>query len=218
MGGLNISSLIDGKENSLSEQIANHILTKIFKGDLEQGSRLIETNIAKELEVSNIPVREAFYILENTGVIERLPRKGVRVKSISDKEFQDYTDALIELFKIGIDYSVDKWNEEKYSKIKKLLKDANNHLIEEQIFEYVISVHRLCRYVFEVADNIALVKIYNDITFVTNAYSRINWNDIEKTKKRFSYLEDLVDSLSYSNFKKAKADFEKLTRLSLNVE
>lgn len=218
MGGLNISSLIDGKENSLSEQIANHILTKIFKGELEQGSRLIETNIAKELEVSNIPVREAFYILENTGVIERLPRKGVRVKSISDKEFQDYTDALIELFKIGIDYSVDKWNEEKYSKIKILLKDANNHLIEEQIFEYVISVHRLCRYVFEVADNIALVKIYNDITFVTNAYSRINWNDIEKTKKRFSYLEDLVDSLSHSNFKKAKADFEKLTRLSLNVE
>lgn len=218
MGGLNISSLIDGKENSLSEQIANHILTKIFKGELEQGSRLIETNIAKELEVSNIPVREAFYILENTGVIERLPRKGVRVKSISDKEFQDYTDALIELFKIGIDYSVDKWTEEKYSKIKILLKDANNHLIEEQIFEYVISVHRLCRYVFEVADNIALVKIYNDITFVTNAYSRINWNDIEKTKKRFSYLEDLVDSLSHSNFKKAKADFEKLTRLSLNVE
>lgn len=218
MGGINFSSLIDGKENSLSEQIANHILTKIFKGELEQGSRLIETNIAKELEVSNIPVREAFYILENTGVIERLPRKGVRVKSIADKEFQDYTDALIELFKIGVDYSADKWNEAKYNKIKILLKDADNHLIEEKIFEYIISVHRLCKYVFEVADNAAFIKFYNDITFITNTYSRLNWNDIEKTKKRYEYLEDMVESLISSNFEKAKVDFEKLTRLSLNIE
>jgi DNA-binding GntR family transcriptional regulator len=105
----NFSSLIEDNKNSLPEQIANHILKKIFIGELSQGTRLIKSEFAKELNDSNIPVREAFYILQSTGVIEGLPRKCVRVKSISKQEMNDYTDALIELFRVGVDYSKSKW-------------------------------------------------------------------------------------------------------------
>src|SRR5690554_4126480 len=89
-----------GYRNSLPDIIANNLLRKILKGELRQGDRLIESEIAKELNVSNIPVREAFYILQSTEIIERLPRKGVRVKAMSKKEINDYKDALIEIYKL----------------------------------------------------------------------------------------------------------------------
>lgn len=141
MDNFNFSSLIEDKTSSLPEQIAYHIIKKIVVGELIQGTRLIETNIAKELNVSNIPVREAFYILQGTGVIERSPRKGVRVKSFSEQEMSDYTDALIELFRLGVDYSKTKWNEEKRQYLMECLKEAKELLTEKNILNNLI----LCR-------------------------------------------------------------------------
>ncbi|WP_270169529.1 GntR family transcriptional regulator [Paenibacillus sp. SYP-B4298] len=217
MKHFNFSSIMADQTNSIPEQIANHILRKIFKGELVQGTRLIESNIAKELNVSNIPVRESFYILQNTGVVERLPRKGVRVKAISRQEMNDYTDALVELFDLGIEYSKSKWDDEKHALLKQYLVEARDELLQGNILEYVVNVHRLCGYVFQVAGNIAFMKFYSDLTFITNAYSQMNWGDVERTKERYIYLEEMVHAIVQSDFEKAKAAFEILTRQSLNI-
>lgn len=217
MDNYNFFSIIEDRNNSIPEQIANHILKKIFIGELDQGTRLIESTIAKELNVSNIPVREAFYILQNTGVIERLPRKGVRVKPISEQEMQDYTDALIELFRLGVEYSKSKWDDEKRNNLNQHLKEAREQLMKRNILEYVVKVHQLCGYVFEVAENKAFIKFYSDITFITNAYSQLSWNDVEKTKDRYAYLEGMVAAFIHSEFEDAKEAFEILTRKSLSI-
>lgn len=217
MKHFNFSSIMADQTNSIPEQIANHILRKIFKGELVQGTRLIESNIAKELNVSNIPVRESFYILQNTGVVERLPRKGVRVKAISRQEMNDYTDALVELFDLGIEYSKSKWDDEKHALLKQYLVEARDELLQGNILEYVVNVHRLCGYVFQVAGNIAFMKFYSDLTFITNAYSQMNWGDVERTKERYIYLEEMVHAIVQSDLEKAKAAFEILTRQSLNI-
>lgn len=218
MENFNFSSLIEDKTSSLPEQIAYHIIKKVVVGELIQGTRLIETNIAKELNVSNIPVREAFYILQGTGVIERSPRKGVRVKSFSEQEMSDYTDALIELFRLGVDYSKTKWDEEKRQYLMECLKEAKELLTKKNILEYVVKVAQLCQYIFQVADNKAFLKFYSEITFITNAYSQMKWGDIEKTKSRSTHLEAMVDAIVHSNFEQAKESFEILTRQSLHIE
>jgi len=218
MENFNFSSIIEDKKSSLPEQIAYHIMKKIVIGELIQGTRLIEANIAKELNVSNIPVREAFYILQSTGVIERSPRKGVRVKSFSEQEMNDYTDALIELFNLGIDYSRSKWDEEKFNYLKHYLKEAEEQLTKENILEYVVKVSDLCQYIFKVADNKAFIKFYSDITFITNAYSQMKWSDVEKTKSRSTYLHAMVDALIHSDFEQTKKSFEILTRQALNIK
>lgn len=212
------SSLLDNERSQLPDQIANYILRKIFTGELVQDTRLIESSIAKELNVSNIPVREAFYILESRGVIERLPRRGVRVKAISEEEMADYTSALIELFRIGIDYSQSKWNEDNKNQLRQYLIEAKEQLNQKNILEYVVKVHQLCGYVFQVAGNIAFIKFYSDITYITNVYSQTNWGDVERTKIRSLYLEELVSALVDGNFEKAKESFEILTRQSLNIK
>lgn len=54
---------------SLPEKVAKYILEEMFAGNLKQGDRLIESNIAKKLNISHAPVREALYILEMQNVV-----------------------------------------------------------------------------------------------------------------------------------------------------
>jgi DNA-binding GntR family transcriptional regulator len=56
----------------LIERLENMILTGAF----QPRERLVELNLAKELEVSRFWVRDAFKILETKGLIEVIPYKG----------------------------------------------------------------------------------------------------------------------------------------------
>ena len=71
------------------EEIRNTIRDAIFSGDLKPGDRIIETFWAKELGVSQGPVREAIRDLEAMGLVETVPFKGSRVRSMSEKDVQD---------------------------------------------------------------------------------------------------------------------------------
>lgn len=61
---------------TLSQQIRDGLLERIFAGELESGERLVETRIAAEFGTSQAPVREALRDLEGLGLIENRPRRG----------------------------------------------------------------------------------------------------------------------------------------------
>lgn len=71
------------------EEIRNAIRDAIFAGKLSPGDRIIETYWAKELGVSQGPVREAIRDLEAMGLVETVPFKGSRVRTLTEKEVRD---------------------------------------------------------------------------------------------------------------------------------
>lgn len=64
----------------LADQIKDHILQAILAGRYPPRSRIVETQIARELGTSQGPVREALRGLEALGVVEILPFRGARVR------------------------------------------------------------------------------------------------------------------------------------------
>lgn len=71
------------------EEIRNAIRDAIFAEKLRPGDKIIETFWAKELGVSQGPVREAIRDLEAQGLVETIPFKGSRVRSLSEKDVRD---------------------------------------------------------------------------------------------------------------------------------
>lgn len=71
------------------DEVRNAIREAIFSGQLLPGDRIIETNWANEIGVSQGPVREAIRDLEAMGLIETEPFKGSRVRLLTKKEIQD---------------------------------------------------------------------------------------------------------------------------------
>lgn len=61
----------------------------IVSGRLSDGERLVEDRIARELDTSRGPVREALRQLEAEGLVVSIPYRGAAVLSVSDEEVQE---------------------------------------------------------------------------------------------------------------------------------
>lgn len=83
---------------NLSEQIAEHLIEQIIAFKMPPGERVPEQKVAEELGVSRSPVREAFRILEKTGLVELVPRCGVRVTGFNEQRIESYCDVFTLLF------------------------------------------------------------------------------------------------------------------------
>ena len=61
----------------------------IITNKLAPGARLLEEHLARELNVSRTPLREALKVLENEGFVQRLLSGGYQVALLSDKELDN---------------------------------------------------------------------------------------------------------------------------------
>jgi len=73
----------------LPERVAEAIRTRIAHGQLRPGERITEAQVAGWLSVSNNPVREAFYLLEQEGLLVREPRHGTYVRALDSDHVRD---------------------------------------------------------------------------------------------------------------------------------
>ena len=82
------------KAVALSDQIADHLAEQIIHGTLPPGARLHENELAKQLDVSTNSLREAFRLLEARHLIEIQPRRGARVREVTEAQVQELYDFL----------------------------------------------------------------------------------------------------------------------------
>lgn len=68
---------------NLTAKVYDYLKNQILSGVYEKGSAITELGVAKELEVSRTPVREALRQLELGGLIKIVPNKGAIVEGIS---------------------------------------------------------------------------------------------------------------------------------------
>lgn len=76
-----------------SEHTSEQIRLAITIGDYLSGERLVELNLAKRYNVSQITIREALWLLEQQGWVVKKARRGVYVRSFTPDE-------AIELFNL----------------------------------------------------------------------------------------------------------------------
>jgi DNA-binding GntR family transcriptional regulator len=81
------------KISSLADQVYEFVRASIIRGELPEGEKLVELDIASQMGTSQGPVREALQRLERDGLVERRARSATYVTSIS-------LDEVYELFSI----------------------------------------------------------------------------------------------------------------------
>ncbi|MGN8025494.1 GntR family transcriptional regulator [Microbacterium sp. 22242] len=86
------TGLADGDLRPLRDQVRETLRAWIVSGRLAAGVRLHEGDLAKQLGVSRVPVREAIRMLEAEGTVSAAPRGGVMVTSLSLKDVHDLFD------------------------------------------------------------------------------------------------------------------------------
>jgi DNA-binding GntR family transcriptional regulator len=96
MDELNITEKIS-EVKPLRDMIFDHLKKEILEGRIKPDDRLIERDLAQQLNVSRTPIREALRKLESEGLLSYLPRKGVVVQGFDINEIKEIYDIRKEL-------------------------------------------------------------------------------------------------------------------------
>jgi DNA-binding GntR family transcriptional regulator len=72
----------------LKDQVVELLRNVILSGKIRAGGRINESQIARDLGVSRIPIREALQQLEQQGLVVTVPRRGKFVISLMEEEIQ----------------------------------------------------------------------------------------------------------------------------------
>lgn len=99
------------KKTLYREEIKEALRNAIFDGKLKPGDRIIETRWAKELGVSQSPVREAIRELEIIGLVENVPYQGSFVRKITEKDLKDSYLVRMALEQLGAEQACSKIND-----------------------------------------------------------------------------------------------------------
>ncbi|WP_052737795.1 GntR family transcriptional regulator [Bacillus sp. SA1-12] len=200
---------------SLPEQIAKYILEKIIKDELHPGDKIVEEYIAQELNTSRAPVREALYLLQIDNIVERIPRKGTLVKSFTDYEIREYTEVMIGLIQMALDFTKEKWTPNTLQSLDEKFTVMSNMFHARELLGYQESSSLLTNYIFEVAGNKALSKFYYESVYILNVFAKVKWTK-ETMIKFHPKMENMVILIKENQINRAKDIIPNLLLETLN--
>lgn len=90
------------RSQSLHAQTYQVLRTSILAGELAPGERLVETQLAEQLQVSRTPLREAMRQLQREELVTADPGGGLRVTAISREDAVQLYDCRIALESLAV--------------------------------------------------------------------------------------------------------------------
>lgn len=129
---------------SISDQIFKHLFDKIQNGEVTADDRLVEWRVAKELNASRTPVREAFQRLEHEGLFERLPQGGMRLKPVTVKAVDQIFGIRSLLEPYAVRLACENISSEDILSLKQIIA-ASSEVIASESLEKEDKIRRLLR-------------------------------------------------------------------------
>jgi len=80
-----------------TDRVYSALRRKVIDSELSPGSQILEQELAMMLGVSRTPLREALVRLENEGLLEIIPRHGVRIIPMSVADMKEIYQVLVSL-------------------------------------------------------------------------------------------------------------------------
>lgn len=151
------------EKKTLSEKIYDKLKKLIMEGELEKGTKITETAIAKIFDVSPTPVREAFKKLSSEGLIEITSWKGVIVKGIDHKDLLEIYECREALESMAGKLAVQNITENDIQILEHILEECDQTNEIKKIIELNTIFHNE---ILRISANERLKKLLNDLTSV----------------------------------------------------
>lgn len=169
---------------TLMQQALTSIRRAIEAGDLKPGERLVETQLAAQMQISRFPIREALRCLEKEGLVETQPFKGTRVVEFTPEDIEEIYSLRSALEEMAVRIWVPRDNAQKVvTSLTRTVRAMEQAAADDNPDEVVARDARFHRIVCEAARHRRLLAV---------------WRDLEKQQRMLMklekyYYEDLND-------------------------
>jgi DNA-binding GntR family transcriptional regulator len=150
--------------DSMAERVKQDLLRRITSGELQPGTRLVELHIARELNTSQGPVREALCELEGMELVVTEPYKGTRVREVTQQDIREAYIVRATLENLAGQLAGPHFQGD-VDDLRKTATKILNAARKKNIADYArhdITFHRL---IVEGAENRVLLRTWNSLAF-----------------------------------------------------
>ena len=113
---------------SLTTRVYDELRKSILTGKIKEGTRLVESTLAADMQVSRTPIREALHKLALEGLLYSIPRAGYIVEVMSDYDIQDLFSTRMTIEQIAARKAVEKISESELEQLENNLKRTDEVL------------------------------------------------------------------------------------------
>ena len=205
-------------QKSIVDIAIEHIRSNIINGTIRVNEKVSMREIAKELNISRTPIREAIRKLESEGLIELLPRRGFIIKKYSSKKIEEIYEVRRVLETYAIRLACKNIGEKDIEKLKKLNHDLTLTFKEKrQNLMKLKKINEEFHFaIFKASHNETVCEIIQNLwERISGLFIHIFKNPIQG-KTTFQEHENIIRALEKKDINKAIFMLEK--HLKINKE
>ena len=186
-------------KETLRSNIKDYIQQKIAEGVYRPGDRIVETQLARELNVSQAPVREAILELASIGLLEERPYSGSFVRQLTPAEIEDIFNTRAFIEEYAARRAAKRATEEQLAEMEQVVLEMNSVRALDKFVHLDTEFHSL---VMDAAGSPALKRAWvmlqmAEWTYLCAAITRFSLADlIEQHWQIFRYLKKRADHSS----------------------
>jgi DNA-binding GntR family transcriptional regulator len=145
---------------SLVDLATDRIRELLLSGTLQPGERLREEWLSARLGISRPPLREAIRILTHQGLLERLPRRGVRVVTLTSRDVVDIYSLRAVLDRFALELAVPELNRDRLEPMREAVREMRESVATGNHPGYVGANRKFHMSLIALADNTRLTMTY----------------------------------------------------------
>ena len=213
------------QHNKLPDLVLDKLMEWIMSGKLSMGDKLNTEELASQLGVSRMPIREALSNLEKKGLAESIPYAGTRLITLTKEDVRQIYIARTALEPVAARYACEKITEEEIQNLEKIQEeykrivsqdsiDAIDVYQQNRLYHFSIykasQLDRVCSMIESLWDNLSFFKLVYGQKLLLKEESRRNM-----IAEHESYLEalknhdsELIYHLLGKNLKKRTEDIQ----------
>ena len=149
--------------STLHEDLVSEIRTLVIEGDLEPGAKIPERVLCERFGVSRTPLREALKTLASEGLLELLPRRGVRVARLTEEDVDQMFPIMGALEALSGELACAHLTEEQFAEIQALHYQMVLHFTRRELAPYFRVNQQIHEKILEAAANPLLLQMYGNL-------------------------------------------------------
>lgn len=164
--------------DSLNKLVIDYIINAIGTGKLSAGAKVNETLIARELNISRAPIREAIRELATQGILQIEPRKGATVPTMNEREINETYSLRACLESMAVGLAIKKITEKDIDKLERISKKMNQTLKNNDIKKFIKLNEEFHNIIRENCGHVKLQKILNSFLLMARLYLLMTNQDL----------------------------------------
>lgn len=186
---------------SLSEQVYRSLVDSIVDGSIAPGTELREQHLAKQMNVSATPVREAFRRLASDGLVEIIPYHGAVVKTLNQREITEAYACREALERLVVAECIKNLKDQDIENLYELIEQYRSAEDTTVIAE---SSQQFDTYLYTLSGNRMLHDLLNTLKGIISRDRKYSSSNIERRHEIYKEHRAIVNALAARDVKAAQ--------------